>query len=110
VRIAAFAAALALVLGIAGSSVAEQSKARTHTVTIEDMRYQPAVLVVAPGDTVVWINKDLVAHTATSQVGGFDSNVILASDSWRYTVQKKKGDFAYICTLHPAMKGTLRVK
>jgi plastocyanin len=51
-----------------------------------------------------------VPHTATSQVGGFDSNVILASESWRYTVQKKKGDFAYICTLHPAMKGTLRVK
>ena len=108
-RIAAFAAALGLMLGIMGPSAAE-SKAKTHTVTMEDMRFQPALLVVAPGDTIVWINKDLVPHTATSQVGGFDSNVILASESWRYTVQKKKGDFAYICTLHPAMKGTLRVK
>jgi len=110
VRTATFAAALGLMLGMVGSSVAAPSKAKAHTVTIEDMRFQPADLVVAPGDTVVWINKDLVAHTATSQVGGFDSNLILASDSWRYTVQKKKGDFAYICTLHPAMKGTLRVK
>jgi len=109
VQIATFAAALGLMLGIIGPSAAA-SKAKTHTVTIEEMRFQPAMLVVAPGDTVVWINKDLVAHTATSQVGGFDSNVILASDSWRYTVQKKKGDFAYICTLHPAMKGTLSVK
>ena len=78
-RIATFAAALGLTLGIMGPSAAEQSKAKTHTVTIEDMRFQPAVLVVAPGDTVVWINKDLVAHTATSPVGGFDSKVILAS-------------------------------
>jgi plastocyanin len=109
VRIATFAAALGLMLGIMGPSVA-QSKAKTHTVTMENMRFQPELLVVAPGDTIVWINKDLVPHTATSQVGGFDSNVILASESWRYTVQKKKGDFAYICTLHPAMKGTLRVK
>jgi plastocyanin len=109
VRIATFAAALGLMLGITGPSVAE-STAKTHTVTIEDMRFQPALLVVAPGDTIVWINKDLVPHTATSQVGGFDSNVILASESWRYTVQKKKGDVAYICTFHPAMKGTLRVK
>jgi plastocyanin len=110
VRIATFAAALGLMAGMVGSSIAEPARAKTHTVTIEDMRFQPAVLVVAPGDTVVWINKDLVAHTATSQVGGFDSKVIVASGSWRYTVQKKKGDFAYICTLHPAMKGTLRAK
>jgi plastocyanin len=112
VRIATFAGALGLMVGLVGSSAAEESKARarTHTVTIEAMRFQPTVVVVAPGDTVVWINKDLVAHTATSQVGGFDSSVIPASDSWRYTVQKKKGDFPYICTLHPAMKGTLRVK
>jgi plastocyanin len=109
VRIATFVAALGLMLGIMGPSAA-QSKAKTHTVTMENMRFQPELLVVAPGDTIVWINKDLVPHTATSQVGGFDSNVILASESWRYTVQKKKGDFAYICTLHPAMKGTLRVK
>jgi plastocyanin len=109
VRIATFAAALGLMLGIMGPSAAD-SKAKTHTVTMENMRFQPALLVVAPGDTIVWINKDLVPHTATSQAGGFDSNVILASGSWRYTVQKKKGDFAYICTLHPAMKGTLRVK
>jgi plastocyanin len=109
VRIATFAAALGLMLGIIGPSAAA-SKAKTHTVTMEDMRFQPALLVVAPGDTVVWINKDLVPHTATSQVGGFDSNVILTSESWRYIVQKKKGDFAYICTFHPAMKGTLRVK
>ena len=108
-RTATVAAALALVVGIVGYTAAA-SKARTHTVTIEDMRFQPAVLVVAPGDTIVWVNKDLVPHTATSQKGGFDSKVILASESWRHTVQKKKGDLAYICTLHPAMKGTLRVK
>ena len=108
-RIATFAAVLGLMLGIMGSSAAE-SKAKTHTVTMEDMRFQPALLVVATGDTIVWINKDLVPHTATSQVGGFDSNVILASGSWRYTVQMKKGDVAYVCTFHPAMKGTLRVK
>jgi plastocyanin len=110
VRISIFAAALGLMLGTLSPSMADQPNAKAHTVTIEDMRFQPAVLVVAPGDTVVWINKDLVPHTATSQIGGFDSDVILASESWRYTVQEKKGDFAYICTLHPAMKGTLRVK
>jgi len=110
VRISTFGAALGLMLGTVSPSMADQSNAKTHTVIIEGMRFEPEVLVVAPGDTVVWINKDLVPHTATSQVGGFDSDVIMASESWKYTVQKKNGDFAYICTFHPAMKGTLRVK
>jgi plastocyanin len=106
VRIATLAAALGLMLGIIGPSVAAQPK--THTVTMEGMRFQPEVLAVVPGDTIVWVNKDLVPHTATSKIGGFDSNAILASESWTYTV-RKKGDFAYICTFHPAMKGMLRV-
>ena len=79
------------------------------TTTVGQMlRGKPAVYSVAPGDTVVWLNKDLVPHTATSEVGGFDSSVIMASESWRYTV-RKKGDFPYICTFHPTMKGSLRV-
>ena len=77
-RIATLAAALGLMLGIIGPSVAGQPE--THTVTMEGMRFQPEVLVVAPGDTIVWVNKDLVPHTATSKVGGFDSNTILASN------------------------------
>jgi plastocyanin len=77
-------------------------------VTIEGMRFQPAVLTVAPGDTIVWINKDLVPHTATSKAGRFDSRDIQADRSWRYTV-RDTGDFPYICTFHPAMKAMLRV-
>ena len=106
-RVATFAAALGLMLGILGPSVADQP--RTHTITIEDMRFQPEVLELAPGDTIVWLNKDVVPHTATSEVGGFDSNAILTSESWRYTV-RKKGNFPYICTFHLAMKGMLRVQ
>ena len=73
------------------------------------MRFQPEVLTVAPGDTIVWVNKDLVPHTATSKAGGFDSKDIQADKSWRYTIQTT-GEFAYICTFHPTMKAMLRVK
>jgi len=82
---------------------------QTHTVTIEGLRFQPDVLTVAPGDTIVWVNKDLVPHTATSKTGGFDSKVIQADESWSYTI-RKTGDFAYICTFHPTMTAMLRVR
>ena len=107
-RIGMISGALAL-MSCAMGLAAEQPKPKTHTVTIESMRFQPEVLTVAPGDTIVWVNKDLVPHTATSEVGGFDSRAIQAGGSWSYTVAKK-GALAYVCTLHPTMRAMLHVK
>jgi plastocyanin len=109
VRIATFAAAVGVVLCVISPAAGERAKPNTHTVTIEGMRFQPESLTVAPGDSVVWVNKDLVPHTATSEAGGFDSQIIQADKSWNFTA-RKKGDFAYICTLHPTMKALLHVK
>jgi len=83
--------------------------ARPHTVAIEATSFQPATLTVKVGEGVVWANKDPFPHTATSQAAGFDSHAIPPGKSWRFT-PKTKGEFAYICTLHPTMKATLRVE
>jgi plastocyanin len=78
-------------------------------VTIEGIRFQPERLTVARGDTVVWVNKDLAPHTATSDDAVFDSKTSQAAKSWRFTA-RKKGEFAYICTFHPTMTAVLRAK
>ena len=87
-----------LVLAASAPAIAE-----THTVVIDGMQFQPATLAVRRGDTVVWHNKDLVPHTATVK-GGFDSG-----KQWRWTV-RGDGRIDYICTYHPAMKGSLTVR
>jgi plastocyanin len=109
VRIAILTAALSLIVCDMGLAAAAKAKPTTHTVTIQAMRYQPERLTVAVGDTIVWVNKDLVPHTATSKAGGFDSKIIQADQSWRVTI-RNKGDFAYICAFHPTMKAMLRVE
>jgi plastocyanin len=102
-------ATLGLVLcSLVASGVAGAGKPATHTVTIDASRFQPELLTVKAGDTVVWLNKDLVAHTATSQEGGFDSGIIVPGKSWKHKLNKT-GEFAYICTYHPTMKATLVV-
>jgi len=86
-------------------------KPATHTVTIDGAQFSPATLTVKAGDTVVWVNKDLLAHTATethTTKGGFDSKVIQPGKSWRY-VARKKGEFPYTCAFHP-MNGRLIVQ
>ena len=108
-RAATFTAAIASAFAVLALSAADKPPSRTHTVVMEDMRFRPQTLTVAAGDTVLWVNRDFVPHTATSRAGGFDSAVIRASGKWQLTV-RKKGSFAYLCTLHPAMTGTLRVE
>ncbi|MEO8432050.1 MAG: cupredoxin family copper-binding protein [Acidobacteriota bacterium] len=107
-RFALLVAVVSLIFATGIGPAVDQAKPKTHTVTMEGMRFHPDELTVAPGDTIVWVNEDLVPHTATSQAAGFDSRQIEAGKSWSFKASKK-GDFPYVCTLHRKMKATLHV-
>ena len=91
------------------AAATKHRKPKTYTVVMEAMVFRPAALTVSSGDTIVWVNKDIVEHTATSAAAGFDSKMVRPGQSWKHTV-RTRGDFAIVCTYHPAMTGTLRVK
>ena len=74
---------------------------------MESVSFQPQVLTIRLGDSVVWLNKDPFPHTATSSA--FDSMVIAAEGSWRHT-PTASGEHPYVCLFHPTMKATLRVQ
>lgn len=111
VALAALAVSLSTCFLLEAVSEARAANAapQVHTVLIEGMRFQPEGLTVATGDTVVWINRDMVPHTATSASGRFDSNEIAPGKSWTHTV-RATGEFAYICSYHPLMQAVLRVR
>ena len=100
---------VALLVGGATTAAAPRPAPKTHTVTIAEMRFTPETIDVARGDTILWVNKDLVPHSVTSPAGTFDSKSIAPSASWRYTV-RRAGRFAYVCTFHPTMTAAFRVK
>jgi plastocyanin len=106
-RRATLTVALSLILCTVVSEAAVRSQPKTHTVIMQSMEFRPETLTVKLGDSIVWVNKDLVPHTATTD--SFDSRSIPAGKSWKYTTQTK-GDFPYGCTFHPTMRGTLRVR
>ena len=107
-----FVAALALLAGSASSgAVPEGRKPAAHTVVIEAMQFNPATLRVRPGDSVTWINKDIVAHTVTSPAAAtvrFDSQMIAVGREWKHTFTKP-GTYDYDCTYHPTMKAVIEV-
>jgi plastocyanin len=88
---------------------AASSEPATHTVVIENMRFNPDKLTVKRGERVVWVNKDMFPHTVTAEGKTFDSGDIPVETSWTY-LAAAPGDYTYICTYHPDMKGTLTVQ
>jgi plastocyanin len=72
-------------------------------------------LTVAAGSTVMWMNADTYAHTATEGADGvkapdalFDLQLAAgASDSYTFT---EAGTYQVTCTLHPNMNMTITVQ
>lgn len=83
--------------------------AATYTVQIVNFTYEPAVLKLHVGDSVVFVNRDPEAHTVTAKGRTpFDSGAIDYMKSWRITLYAV-GTFRYFCEPHPYMTGTLVV-
>jgi plastocyanin len=96
------AATAMLALATSGTAANEAS------VQIVYRAYQPADLTVLAGQTVTWQDSSLTPHTVTALGGAFDSGRIEVGASFSYTFSTP-GTFAYMCTIHPTMKGTVVV-
>jgi plastocyanin len=97
----------AAALALAGDYGAAGEAPVAHLVAIQAVAFEPASITVSAGERVTWVNKDPFPHTVTA-AGTFDSHSIAAGGTWTY-VARKAGVYAYICSLHPTMKGTLQV-
>jgi plastocyanin len=89
----------------------EARETASHTVVIEGMRFAPAAITVRPGDSVTWVNKDIVDHTATTPASAsrpFDSQLIRQGKSWTRRFASA-GTYEYLCTYHPTMTGSVTV-
>ena len=82
--------------------------AASSGVTIKNFKFAPASITVHVGDTISWTNQDSAAHTATASNGSFDTGTINKGGSGSATFSKA-GTIAYICSIHPFMKGTVVV-
>ena len=78
-------------------------------VGIAGFAFGPGTLKVAPGQTVTWTNADDTPHQITL-VGGDARRSDVMLKGQRATMQfDAAGNIAYICGLHPTMKGTIEV-
>ena len=100
-----FLAALALA-GSAPAAAAPPAH-REVAIAIAGMHFGPAPAGLRIGDTILWVNRDIVAHSATARDHSFDVT-IQPRQSVRVTL-RRAGNLAFYCRFHPAMQGVLAV-
>ena len=86
---------------------AERVPAR-HRIEIRQLEYVPRSIDVAPGDTVIWVNLDIVPHTVSAKDASWDSGNLDTGQTWQATVTDSMAG-PYICRYHPDMTATLNV-
>jgi plastocyanin len=93
----------------AAALVAVSAAARAEVIQIKmaNIAYQPAQASAHVGDTIEWVNSDVVAHTATARNGAWD--IVVAPNATGRIVLKAAGAFDYYCKYHPNMTGRISV-
>ena len=83
----------------------------SRSITINNFKYEPATLTVAPGTVVVWTNRDDMPHTVTSPGDPKDLDSPAMDTDERFSFHfREKGSYDYYCTIHPKMAGRVVVE
>ena len=90
----------------AAVSVPAAARAADRVIEISGFAYSSIDVVAQAGDRVTWINRDIVAHTASAVNGGWDSGEI--PPGGKVSLLLPAGyDRDYYCVYHPNMRGRL---
>jgi plastocyanin len=101
-------AMLVFIIVVAGCASPELPGPQTYTVEIAQMKFNPAEITVHKGDTIIFVNRDLVTHNIVEETGTtWASSSLPQGASWSMTATQSAG---YFCALHPVMKGKIVVQ
>jgi plastocyanin len=100
-----FAASAGALLPVASPAAAIP---HTYVIVIDKMKFGPMRAQLHKGDSIVWVNRDFLRHSATATDHSFD--VDLPPNAKVKMVLKKSGAIPFTCRYHPGMRGVFRVQ
>ena len=87
----------------------QQDAAASPVVSIDHNTFIPSEITVAPGTIVTWVNNEAMPHTVVDLNKGFRSKTLVKDAKFSFTFTTA-GDYSYLCSIHPNMKGKVIVK
>jgi plastocyanin len=94
---------------VASSPATSPAGSAATGVAIAGFSFQPATITIPVGTTVEWTNSDSTGHTVTADDGSFKSDRLGSGATFSRTFATA-GTFAYHCSIHPSMTGTIIVQ
>ena len=104
-RYTLFAASAGALL-LAGAPAA--AAPHTYTVIIDKMKFGSLPAQLHRGDSIVWVNRDFLRHTATAANHSFDVDLLPGAKA--KTVLNARGTIPFVCRYHPGMRGLFKVQ
>jgi plastocyanin len=86
-----------------------QSDALTARLPMQQYSFLPPTATIRTGTTVTWSNEDEAVHTVSAADGSFDSGRMPIGATFSVNFPSP-GTVEYVCSVHPAMRGTLTVQ
>ena len=86
-----------------------QNAGASPVVSIDHNTFIPSEITVAPGTIVTWVNNEAMPHTVVDLNKGFRSKTLVKDAKFSFTFTTA-GDYSYLCSIHPNMKGKVIVK
>jgi plastocyanin len=89
----------------AAPTATAQPAPQSASVKIQNFAFDPQITKIAAGGSVTWTNQDGTTHTVT-----FSDSTQTISNGASYTKKfDTPGTYAYHCSIHPSMTGTVEV-
>jgi plastocyanin len=83
----------------------------SHVITQKDKSFDVEKLEIKVGESVVFVNGDLIVHNVFSRTETNDFNLkVQAPDSVNVVTFHRAGEVKVFCAIHPRMKMTIIVK
>jgi plastocyanin len=83
--------------------------AEAGRVPIQQYSFLPGDITVRAGTTVTWSNEDDAVHTVTAADKSWDSGRLPVGGTFSQTFTEP-GTYDFLCSIHPAMKGTVTLQ
>ena len=87
-------------------------KSRFHrrSVSLRNLAFSPASIQVTPGATVQFTNNDGIEHNITFSNSSVSDPIDFSTGSRSVVMPTTTGTYAYHCTIHAGMAGTIAVQ
>jgi plastocyanin len=92
------------------SGVTDPGPVATTNVSLRNLAFSPRAIKVAPGATVQFTNNDGIAHNITFSSAAITGATNFSAGSRAVVMPVTPGTYAYHCTIHPGMAGSVVVQ